>query len=101
MGWLRTLLSATILFGTVAVGGLFALQNTTPVPLDLLVLQLPERTISLWLLLALALGVILGLLSGLVVILSLRARLAAATRQRDRLTLEVDRLRKVGLSNGE
>jgi len=85
----------------IGAGALFALQNTTAVALDLLLLQLPERTVSLWLLLALAIGVVLGLLSGSLLLLRQRARLGLLRRQNDRLTLEIDRLRKVGITDSE
>lgn len=48
----------TVLFALCALiaGGLFALQNTQAVPLDLLLFQLPEQSIAIWLLLALGSG---------------------------------------------
>ena len=101
MAWLKTFLLLVLVLTTAVAGALFALQNTTPVALDLLVLQLPARTVSLWILLALALGVILGLSAGAVVMLSLRARLRTLSRQKQRLALEVDRLRRVGLADSE
>lgn len=101
MRFLRNLFALLILLLMVTAGALFALQNTTPVPLDLLVIQLPERTLSLWLLLALALGVVIGLAAGAFMMFGLRARLVAARRQKERLAVEVDRLRKVGLSDSE
>ena len=60
MPTLRIIVSAVILCATIAVGAFFALQNTTQVPLDLLVVQLAERSLALWLLLTLLLGVLLG-----------------------------------------
>lgn len=101
MGWLRSLLIILILLATIAAGALFALQNTTPVALDLLLIQLPERTLALWVLLALALGIVLGLLSGGLLLLTLKARLRVIQRQADKLALEVDRLRRVGLADSE
>jgi len=47
----------------VALGGMFTVQNTEKVPLDLLVVQLPPQALAIWILLALAVGVLLGLLS--------------------------------------
>ena len=64
-----------------ALGALFAVQNDATVPLDLLVVYLPARSVALWVLLALALGGILGLLTSLGIVLRLRARLGAAQRE--------------------
>jgi putative membrane protein len=63
------------------VGVLFALQNADPVPLDVLVMTLPPRSLALWVLGALALGGVLGLLLSSLAVLRLRARLVAARRQ--------------------
>ena len=101
MSLLRALLGILMLVAMIVAGGLFALQNTVPVPVDLLVIQLAERTLALWLLLSLSLGVLLGLGAASVMLFSQRARLAALRRQKQRLSLEVDRLRKVGLTDSE
>lgn len=101
MAALRTLLSLVILLAMVATGALFTLQNTTVVPLDLLLVQLPGRTMSLWLLLALVLGVLLGFVAGGFLLLRQRAQLSVLRRQKERLALEIDRLRKVGLTDSE
>ncbi|MDP5052437.1 MAG: DUF1049 domain-containing protein, partial [Congregibacter sp.] len=61
MGFVRKLLALIIAFVMAAVGVLFALQNAEPVPLDVLLMILPPRSIALWVLCALALGGILGL----------------------------------------
>lgn len=101
MSFVAKVAGLVVVVVTIAGGALFALQNTTLVPLDLLIIQLPERTLALWLLLALALGVLIGLMASSFVFVSLRARLIAARRQKDRLAVEVDRLRRVGLAQSE
>lgn len=101
MGLLKTLLGLLMLVLTIALGALFSLQNPQPVPLDLLFIQLPPRTLSLWLLLALAVGIVLGLLAAGGLLLDLRTRLAAVRRERNRLATEVDGLRRVGITEGE
>lgn len=101
MGVLKTVIGALLLVVTIALGALFALQNPQPVPLDLLFVQLPPRTLSLWLLLALAVGALLGLVAAAGLLLELRTRLAALRRERNRLATEVDRLRRVGITEGE
>lgn len=101
LGLLRALLGILVVVCTIAIGGLFALQNTVLVPVDLLIIQLPERTLALWLLLALSGGVVLGLGAASFMLLSQRARMASLRRQKQRLTVEVDRLRKVGSADSE
>jgi lipopolysaccharide assembly protein A len=101
MRFIRTLTTVIVLVVTLMAGALFALQNTTPVPLDLLLVQLPERTMAVWLLLTLVIGVLLGLVGGSWMLLRQRAQLASLRRQKQRLAVEVDRLRKVGLTESE
>lgn len=98
---LRVLMGAVVLACTVAGGALFALQNTSAVPLDLLFIQLPERTMAVWLMAFFVMGAFLGLAAGSYLVLRTRARLASATRKIKRLSVEIDRLRKVGFSESE
>jgi len=86
---------------TVAGGALFALQNTSLVPLDLLFIQLPERTMAVWLVAFFVAGALLGLVSGAYLIIKMRACLVSATRKIKRLSLEIERLRKVGFADSE
>jgi len=101
MGLLRKLLGAIVLLLAVIVGGLFTVQNTQPVPLDLLILQLDERPVALWILLAFGLGCFLGLITGTGLLIRLRARLSRSGRQMDKLELELDRLRRFSLTDAE
>jgi len=101
MATLRLMLSVIILITFVVTGALFAIQNTTPVPLDLLLIQFEPRTLSLWLLLALAAGCLLGLLAASVLMISLRAKLAVLRREKNRLATEVDQLRQLGAAERE
>ncbi len=101
MPTLRIIVSAVILCATIAVGAFFALQNTTQVPLDLLVVQLAERSLALWLLLTLLLGVLLGVIASAVVALRQRGQLVVLRRKNQRLGVEIERLRKVGFTESE
>ncbi len=71
--------------GAVALGGLFTVQNTEKVPLDLLVVQLPPQAIAIWILLAMAVGILLGLLSGTLLLIGRSAELRRLRKQYDRL----------------
>ncbi len=93
MGFLRKLLALAIALGMAAVGVLFAIQNPQAVPLDVLVITLPPRSIALWVLGALTLGGVLGVLLSSFAMLRLRARLMAARRQVANAQAELDRNR--------
>jgi putative membrane protein len=85
MRWLRQGLTLLLAIGAVTVGALFSLQNTQPVPLDLMVLQLAPQPVAIWILLALALGVMIGLLAGAWLSLRRAATNRQLRKQRDRL----------------
>ncbi|WP_439102054.1 lipopolysaccharide assembly protein LapA domain-containing protein [Congregibacter sp.] len=101
MGFLRKLLALILAAAMAAVGVLFALQNAQPVPLDVLFMILPPRSLALWVLGALALGGVLGLLLSSFAVLRLRARLMAARRQIANSQAELDQLRAKGLVSRE
>jgi uncharacterized integral membrane protein len=101
MGFLRKLLALALALAMAAVGVLFALQNAEPVPLDVLVMTLPPRSLALWVLGALAIGGLLGLLLSSIAVLRLRGRLMAARRQVANAQSELDRLRVTSLAARE
>lgn len=98
---LRAILYLLVLLATMAGGVLFALQNTQAVPLDVLVYQFAERSLALWVLAALGVGGLLGLLASSLIILRLRARLAVTRRNLERTRTELDRLRVGGIKDSE
>ena len=69
----------------VALGGLFTVQNTEKVPLDLLIVQLPPQALAIWILLAMVIGVSLGLLSSVLLLMGRSAEVRRLRKQRDRL----------------
>ena len=77
---LRKILTVLIVLATLAVGMLFALQNKTTVPLDLLVYTLEPRSLALWVLSAFAIGGLLGMLACSTVLLRQRASIGAASQ---------------------
>ncbi|MBD2859915.1 LapA family protein [Spongiibacter sp. KMU-158] len=70
---LRSLLTLLILIAVLAFGLLFSIANDTPVSLDLLLVQLPEQRLSLWLILTFFVGGLLGMASASVALFRLRA----------------------------
>ena len=89
MKQLRTLLYILVLLAGLAVGVLFALQNTQAVPLDLLVYTFAPRSLALWILGAFAVGGISGLLVSSFYILRSRAALGSSRRQLARTRTEL------------
>ncbi len=88
MRWLRQGLTLLLAVGAVAAGGLFSLQNTKEIPLDLMVVQLPAQPLAIWVLAALAVGVFIGLGAGTLLALRRSATIRRLRKQRDRLLAE-------------
>ena len=73
----------------VALGGLFTMQNTEKVPLDLLVILLPPQPLAIWILIAMTLGVFLGLMSSALLLMGRSAEVRRLRKQNDRLLTEM------------
>ena len=101
MKLLRNLLYIALVLAMVAVGVLFALQNEMPVPLDLLVVTFEPRSLALWLLIAFAVGGVLGMAMSSVLMVRPRTSLGSANRKLARSKAELDKLRTAGLKDGE
>ena len=101
MKLLKKLTTVLVLLAAIAVGVLFALQNKEPIALDLLVYTFEPHSLALWLLLALALGGMLGLLISGFLIVRLRTSLGIAQRKLSKVALELDALRKSEPPAGE
>ena len=82
---LRQGLTLLLAVGAVGAGGLFSLQNTDEIPLDLILVQLPAQPVAIWILAALAAGVFIGLGAGTLLALRRFATIRRLRRQRDRL----------------
>lgn len=101
MKLLRNLLTIALVLAMAAVGVLFALQNETPVPLDMLVYTFEPKSLALWVLAAFAIGGLLGMLLSSLILVRQRASLGSANRQLAKARAEVDKLRTAGLKDGE
>ncbi|MGR2737517.1 LapA family protein [Billgrantia sp. Q4P2] len=93
MRWLKGLILAIILLAVLLVGILFAVNNQQTVPLNLIWVELPAVSLSVWLLAALVGGVVLGMLAMTGVWLRLRTALSRAQRLNRQQRKELDRLR--------
>lgn len=93
MKLLRNLLILLFIFGIAVIGSMFAIQNETPVPLDLLVYTFEPKTMALWVLSAFALGGVLGMLSCSLILVRMRASLGSHKRQLEKARGEMSKLR--------
>lgn len=101
MNLLSKLLTFVLVLAALGVGALFALQNEMPVPLDLLVYTFEPRSLALWILAALAIGGLLGMIASSAILLRLRASLGSTRRQLVKVQAELDRLRNPPLASGD
>jgi putative membrane protein len=74
-------------------GVLFSIQNTDQIALDLLLVQLPEQRLSLWVLLSFALGGVVGMLISAAAILTLKSQNLVLQRKLQKLQKELGSLR--------
>ncbi|WP_240776318.1 LapA family protein [Nitrincola alkalilacustris] len=81
MRFIKRLLMLLIALAVVLLGVMFTIHNTTRVSIDLVLVTLPEASLSLWLIGAFALGAILGLIFSSFVIMSLKTRLYAVNKR--------------------
>ena len=93
MRWIKGLILAVILLIVVLVGILFAVNNQQTIALNLIWLELPAVSLSVWLLATLVFGVVLGMLAMLGVYVRLKANLARSQRQNKQQRKELDSLR--------
>lgn len=81
MRWIKRLVVLLILALVLAGGLLFSLQNSGTIPVDLLVYQTAERPLSVWLLVAFALGGVIGMVVGSLALLQLQTSRLRLRRQ--------------------
>jgi putative membrane protein len=81
MKYFKTIVYFAGFAAVLLLGVSFGIQNTATVPLDLLVISLPEHSIALWVLLAFAAGGIIGMLTSMGLVLRLRTALLRVNRQ--------------------
>lgn len=93
MRWIKTLVVGLLCLAVLMVGILFAIHNTDKVTIDLVFIQLPEASLSLWLIATFVLGGFLGVIISVATILMLRTRLGSARRRVDHKQKELDQLR--------
>jgi len=101
MKLLRTIITVLVVLAMVALGVLFALANDGPVSLDLLIYTFAPRSLALWILLAFAVGGLVGMLMSSLMMVRLRASRNSLQRKLGRAKAELEKLRTAGLADGE
>lgn len=81
MRWLKMLLLLVLCIVIAFVGIMFTIHNTEKVSIDLIFLQLPEASLSLWLIAFFVVGGISGTVLSTFAIISLRAKLNLSRRK--------------------
>lgn len=99
MRWIKTLLVGLLCLTVLLVGIMFTIHNTEKVAIDLVFFQLPEASLSLWLIATFVLGGFLGIMLSVMSIILLRTRLGSARRRVDNKQKELDQLRVSSLKD--
>lgn len=99
MNWLKNLITILLALVIIGVGILFTIHNTDQVAIDLVFFQLPEASLSLWLIAAFVVGAVCGIALSVVSILSLKTRLRSSQRKVVAFRKELDQLRTAGLKD--
>ena len=101
MNWFRFVILAICTSAMSLLGALLAIQNPQVVPLDLLFVTFRPRSVALWVLSALVIGALLGMVISGLLALRLKARLVRTRRKLEATQLEVDQLRRSGLISSD
>mgnify|MGYP001078007568 CR=1 FL=1 len=99
MNWLKNLLTIVLGLIVIGVGILFTIHNTDQVGIDLVFVQLPQASLSLWLIATFVLGAVCGITLSILTILSLKTRLNSSQRKVTAFRKELDQLRTAGLKD--
>ena len=90
MKFLRNMLFFVLLGAVLMLGVWFAMENPAAVPLDLLVVQLSARSIALWVLLAFAIGGVVGMCINIALVVRLKAALMLSNRRLEEVRQEAE-----------
>lgn len=93
MRYLKRLFVLLLLVLVLIFGALLTVANDARAPLDLLLIQLPEQRVVVWLILAFVLGGVVGLLLSSAAIVRLRGRVILLQRSLGRHDKELVKLR--------
>lgn len=74
-------ISIVLLLAVVLLGLLFALENNTPISVELFIVQFEEHSVAFWLISAFSLGGVFGLFASSYSLWRMRARLLLVNRK--------------------
>jgi putative membrane protein len=97
--FLKTLIVGLLCLTVLLIGIMFTIHNTEKVAIDLVFFQLPEASLSVWLIATFVLGGILGVALSIMTVLMLRTRLGSARRKIASTQKELDQLRVANLKD--
>lgn len=97
--WLKRVVLLVALAFFLFVGLFFAIRNGQVISLDLVIWQLPELSVALYMIIAFAIGVIMALASSSALLFRLNRHVRKKNKQLVSLQAEVDNLRKASLSS--
>lgn len=89
----KTLITLVVALAILAFGTWFSLRNSQPISLDLIFIQFSPKSLALWLILSLVVGVLLGWLLGLPKRFSQLAALKLKQHQLNQQQKELHQLR--------
>lgn len=93
MRWLKMLLLLIVCIVIAFVGIMFTIHNTEKVSIDLIFLQLPEASLSLWLIAFFVVGGISGTILSTFAILGLKTKLNLSRRKVESVNKELEAYR--------
>lgn len=99
MRFFKTLIVALLFLLVMLIGITFSIHNTDKVAIDLVFIQLPEASLSLWLIAAFVTGGFLGVVLSVFTIFTLKTRLGSAKRKISSAQKELDQLRVSNLKD--
>lgn len=99
MRFLKTLIVILLCLVVLLVGIMFTIHNTEKVVIDLVFIQLPEASLSLWLIATFLAGGFIGVLLSIMTVWMLKTRLGSARRKIASTQKELDQLRVTNLKD--
>ncbi len=99
MRFLKTLIVILLCLVVLLVGIMFTIHNTEKVVIDLVFIQLPEASLSLWLIATFLAGGFIGVLLSIMTVWMLKTRLGSARRKIASTQKELDQLRVTSLKD--
>ena len=91
MKWIKSLTLLSIVVILLFIGILFAIHNRQIVAVDLIFVQLSEKSVALWILISFTMGMLIGFITSGMTIIYLKSQLALLKRQQKNQQKPVDK----------